>query len=127
MTGNRLRELIYTKLKTLDTQQSPIDVFYLLADEANMYPHIVFNLSRSAKYDFARDDITLDVDIYTKNDEVKAQDLADAVETMFNNLNDPQTYLLPTFFVERITSVQDADKSIRHKSVEITIQNYERS
>lgn len=121
MTGNKLRELIKGKLITLCD-----NVYYYLADEKKMYPHIVFNLSRSMKYDFARDDVTLDVDIYTK-DEVAAQNLADAVETMFNNLNDPQNQLLPTFFVERISSVADADKDIRHKSVEITIQNYERS
>lgn len=127
MTGNKLRELINTKLKTLSTQQSPVAVFYLLADENAMYPHIVFNLSRSASYDLARDDVTLDVDVYTKDDEVKAQDLADAVETMFRDLNDPQQTYLPTFYTERVTSVSEADKSIRHKSIEITIQNYERS
>ncbi len=121
MTGNKLRGLIQSKLKTICD-----NVYYYLADEHRMYPHIVFNLSRSMKYDFARDDVTLDVDIYTK-DEENAQDLADSVESMFNNLNDPQSTLLPTFFVERITSVADADKDIRHKSIEITIQNYERS
>jgi len=121
MTGNDLRELIQSKLLTVCD-----NVYYFLADEHRLYPHIVFNLSRSMKYDFARDDVTLDVDIFTK-DEGDAQDLADAVEKLFNNLNDPQTKLLPTFFVERITNVVDADKSIRHKSVEITVQNYERS
>jgi hypothetical protein len=121
MTGNDLRELIQGKLLTLCD-----NVYYFLADERRMYPHIVFNLSRSTKYDFARDDVTLDVDIFAKS-EADAQDLADAVETMFNNLNDPQSKLLPTFFVERITNVVDADKDIRHKSVEVTVQNYERS
>ena len=121
MTGNDLRELIQSKLLTVCD-----NVYYFLADDRRLYPHIVFNLSRSMKYDFARDDVTLDVDIFTKS-EADAQDLADDVEEMFNNLNDPQSTLLPTFFVERITSVADADKSIRHKSVEITVQNYERS
>ena len=96
MTGNDLRELIQSKLLTVCN-----NVYYFLADERRLYPHIVFNLARSMKYD--------------------------SVEKLFNNLNDPQTKLLPTFFVERITNVVDADKSIRHKSVEITVQNYERS
>lgn len=121
MTGNDLRELVQGKLLTLCN-----NVYYFLADEHRMYPHIVFNLSRSMKYDFARDDVTLDVDIFAKS-EVDAQDLADDVENMFNNMNDPQTDLLPTFFVESIKNVVDADKDIRHKSVEITVQNYERS
>jgi hypothetical protein len=121
MTGNEVRELVRGKLYTLCQY-----VYYVLADDDAMYPHIVFNLSRSAKYDLARDDITLDVDIFTK-DEKEAQDLADAVEKMFNNLNDPQNNFLPTFFTERITNVIESDKSIRHKSVEITVQNYERS
>lgn len=121
MTGNDLRELIHTKLSTLCT-----NVYYFLADENAMYPHIVFNLTRQSKYDFARDDVTLDVEIFDKSEE-NAQTLADSVEAMFNNLNDPQTGLLPTFFVERITQVAESNKDIRHKSIEITIQNYERS
>ena len=46
MTGNDLRELIYTKLSTLCT-----NVYYFLADENAMYPHIVFNLARQSKYE----------------------------------------------------------------------------
>lgn len=121
MTGNDLRELIKTKLSTLCN-----NVYYFLADENAMFPHLVFNLARQTKYDFARDDVTLDVEVFTKS-EAEAQNLADAIETMFNNLNDPQEELLPTFFVERITQVAESDKDIRHKSIEITIQNYERS
>lgn len=121
MTGNELRKLVQTKLETLCQ-----NVYYYLADEGAMFPHVVFNLARQNKYDFARDDVTLDVEIFTK-DEKDAQDLADEVETMFNNLNDPQQDLLPTFFVESIKQVPEADKNIRHKTVEITVQNYERS
>lgn len=121
MTGNDLRKLIETKLSTLCQK-----VYYFLADDDAMFPHIVFNLSRSTKLDGARDDVTLDVEIFTKS-EPDAQNLADAVETMFNVKNDPQETFLPTFFVERITQVPEPDKSIRHKSVEITVQNYERS
>lgn len=121
MTGNELRELVRAKLYTL-TQY----VYYFLADKDAMYPHIVFNLSRTSKYDAARDDVTLDVEIFTKS-ESEAQDLADAVEAMFNVVNDPQDTLLPTFFVESIRQVPESDKSIRHKTVEITVQNYERS
>ena len=120
MTGNELRELVKGKLDTLCQ-----NVFYYLADDGAMYPHIVFNLARSNKYDFARDDVTLDIDVFTK-DEVEAQSLADRIETMFNNLNDPQNAFLPTFFVERINQVAESDKSIRHKSIEISVQNYER-
>ena len=121
MTGNKLRKLVQSKLKTLCQ-----NVYYFLADEEGMFPHIVFNLSRSSKYDLARDDVTLDVDIFSKNED-EAQTLADAVELMFNALNDPQNQFLPTFFVETIKNVPESEKSIRHKTVEITVQNYERS
>ncbi len=121
MTGNDLRELIYSKLTTVCS-----NVYYFLADEGAMYPHIVFNLSRQSKYDFARDDVTLDIDVFTK-DEATAQTYADTIEAMFNNLNDPQTDFLPTFFTERITQVAESDKDIRHKTIEVVIQNYERS
>lgn len=121
MTGNELRELVKSKLETLCQ-----NVYYFLADEGGMYPHIVFNLARASKYDLARDDVTLDVDIFSKS-EPEAQTLADTVESMFNALNDPQNQFLPTFFVESIKNVPESDKSIRHKTVEITVQNYERS
>lgn len=121
MTGNELRELVKSKLSTICQ-----NVYYFLADDGAMYPHIVFNLSRSSKYDAARDDVTLDVEIYAKS-EVDAQNLADTVETMFNVVNDPQNVFLPTFFVESMKNVPESDKSIRHKTVEITVQNYERS
>ena len=123
MTGNELRKLVKGKLYTLCQY-----VYYYLADKDAMYPHIVLTLSRASNYDIARDDVTIDVEIYAKgaNAEAEAQDLADAVEAMFNALNDPQEQLLPTFFVESIKQVPESDKSIRHKTVEITAQNYER-
>ena len=121
MTGNEVRELVQGKLYTLCQY-----VYYIQADDAAMFPHLVFNLARSSSYDLARDDVTLDVEVFTK-DEKEAQDLADAIEAMFRDLNDPQDDFLPTFYTERIQNVIESDKSIRHKSVEITIQNYERS
>ena len=133
MTGNALRKLVQSKLTTMCTQlyqnetiPSPAHVFYRLADKDKMYPHVVFSISISRKYDFARDDVTIDVDIWEKDERI-LQIVTDAVESLFNNLNDPQNNFLPTFFVESIKEVENADKDIRHMVVEITAQNYERS
>jgi hypothetical protein len=99
-----------------------------------MYPHVVFKLNKTRKYDMARDDVTIDVDIWTKADgygtdvsEVEAFNIADTIEAAFNNRNSPQDTFLPTFFVENIQEIEDADKDITHIAVEITAQNYERS
>ena len=121
MTGNKLRKLVKSKL----LEVCP-NVYYRLADDKNMYPHITFIFGKTRKYDVARNDVTMDVDIWTKS-ESEAQDMADEVESMFNSLNDPQEEFLPTFFVEGIKEIEDADKSIKRVSVEVTIQNYERS
>lgn len=133
MTGNALRKLVQSKLTTLCSQlyqagtvQTLSKVYYRLADADKIYPHIVFSISLTRKYDFSRDDVTIDVDIWAK-DEKDLQNITDAVEALFNNINDPQNNFLPTFFVESIKEVENADKDIRHMVVEITAQNYERS
>ena len=91
-------------------------------------------LKKSRKYDIARDDVTIDVDVWTKANGdgtdisvATASNIADLIEIAFNNLNSPQETFLPTFFIENIQEVEDADKDITHIAVEITAQNYERS
>ncbi|MBQ9491122.1 MAG: DUF3168 domain-containing protein [Lachnospiraceae bacterium] len=129
MTSNGLRILVKSTLLSACQR-----VFYKKADKDAMYPHVVFELKKSRKYDTARDDVTIDVDIWTKADgcgtdvsEVEAFNIADAIEGAFNNRNSPQETFLPTFFVENIQEIEDADKDITHIAVEITAQNYERS
>ena len=129
MTSNGLRKLVKTTLLS-----ACASVYYKKADKDAMYPHVTFNLKKSRKYDIARDDVTIDVDVWTKANGdgtdisvVTAFNIADLIEIAFNNLNSPQETFLPTFFIENIQEVEDADKDITHIAVEITAQTYERS
>lgn len=129
MTSNGLRKLVKSTLLSACAR-----VYYKKADKGAMYPHTTFMLRKSRKYDAARDDVTIDVDVWTKasgdgtdTSVVEAFNIADAIEAAFNNLNTPQETFLPTFFIENIQEVEDADKDITHIAVEITAQNYERS
>ena len=118
---NALRELVRTQLLTvLD------NVFYEEADENAMYPHCVFSFNTVDLGDFARDDIILDIDLYTKGSSVVAlEEMADQVEALFNNANLPQSTILPTFFRMNRHPVPDTDKSIRRRNIKFQIQNYE--
>lgn len=120
MKTNELRKMLKERL----AQSCPTVYFKLAADDA-MYPHIVFSFPVTNKVDSARDDITVDVEIWAKN-EFDACYILDSVEESFNVKNLPQSDYLPTIFVEVMKDVEDPDKSIIHKHVELSVQNYER-
>ena len=52
--------------------------------------------------------------------------LADSVEDLFHTENLPQENVLPTFYKIDRKSVDDPDKSIKHRLVRFQIQNYVR-
>ena len=92
-----------------------------------MYPHIVWDLERIDLGDLSRDDLILDVDIWDRNTDAKNIDnLADAVEGLFNAQNLPQQTILPTFFRIDRKSVPDEDKKIKHRVLTFQVQNYVR-
>lgn len=117
-----LRKLIQTQLLTACS-----DVFYETAPADKMYPHIVWDLTRIDLGDLSRDDLILDVDIWDRNTDAKNIDnLADAVEALFNAQNLPQLTILPTFFRIDRKSVPDEDKKIKHRVLSFQVQNYVR-
>ena len=120
MSGNELRKLIKSRLLSVCDK-----VYYRIAEDKNLYPHITFEIRQIRKIDEPKDEATIDIEIWTKS-ESTANDMMDTVESIFNCRNDPQEDLLPTFFVEKITPVHDEDKSIVHKHVELSAQLYER-
>ncbi len=122
MRTNDLKELVQTKLKTITT-----NVFFEIANDDAMYPHIVFTFRTIDLDDLSRQDYILDVDIWTKGtNSTSIDDYADSVEDLLQAKNLPQKNVLPTFYkIDRKTLI-DEDKSIRHRLVRFQIQNYVR-
>lgn len=122
MKTNDLRELVQSKLKTICN-----DVYYEVAADDAMYPHIVFNFNSIDLNDLSRDDLMMEVDVWDKSKSaVAVENLADKVDELFRTQNLPRETILPTFFMESRRSVSDPDVLIRHRLLKIQIQNYGR-
>lgn len=94
------------------------------ADDAVM-PYKVYSLQRIGLGDPARDDNDLCVDLWGRDEDIKAvEEIADHLEDLFNTVNLPQDTILPTFFRDSRYPVEDADKSLVHLQLHFTIQNY---
>lgn len=126
---NEIRKLITSKLTNEEfvKRYGIKSVSYENADDDKMFPHIVFTLENINLGDLSRRDNILMIDVWDKSDSANlAEDIADEIEEMFWAQNMPQDLILPTFFLENRRTVKDEDKKIRHKQLEISIQNYER-
>ena len=122
MRTNDLATLVQTKLKTLTT-----DVYYEVASNKALYPHIVFDFDMIDLGDLSRQDYILIVDVWDKGQNTKAvDDLSDNVEKLLQAQNLPQTNILPTFYLMDRRRVLDEDKMIRHRQIRFQVQNYER-
>ena len=122
MRTNDLKYLVQSKLKTLTA-----NVYYEIANEKALYPHIVFNFRRIDLGDLWRQDYILEVDIWDKQDSsLRVDDLADSVENLLQAENLPQSNVLPTFYLIDRQDIPDENKEIKHRRVQFQIQNYER-
>ncbi len=122
MRTNDLKKLVQTKLKTLTT-----DVYYELASDQALYPHIVFSFDTVNLDDLSRQDYMLYVDVWDKGKNTKSvDDLCDKVESLLQAENLPQTHILPTFYLVDRKNIPDSDKLIRHRLIKFQVQNYER-
>lgn len=120
MRTNDLKELIESKLKTITT-----NVYFEIARDNALYPHIVYYLREIDLNDLSRQDYTLEIHIWTKGSSTEAIDnLSDAVEDLLQAKNLPQTHVLPTFYKRDRHTIDDPDKSIRHRRIRFQIQNY---
>lgn len=115
-----LRKLITNQLQTV-----PGGTYHRLAPDDAAFPYKVFTLDNSAFMD-ARDDIYLDVDIWDKSLDPKgAEDIADQVEALFNDVNLPAPPIYPTFFREARYPLDDPDKTLQHIQLRFLVQLYE--
>lgn len=126
MRTNSLRKLVKEMLSKVNAEHGNKEVFYELANDDKMYPHIVFSFDNINTGDLYRHDLSLIIDIYDKSDSAYlVESIADDVEDMFNAINLPQDTILPTFYLEARRPVPEEDKSIRHRQIEVIVQNYE--
>jgi len=119
---NDLKKLIQTKLKTLAT-----NVYYEIAADNALYPHVVFTFDSIDLGDLSREDYMLNVDVWDKGKSTTAiDDLCDSIENLLQAENLPQAHILPTFYLVDRRNVPDEDKAIKHRVIRFQIQNYER-
>lgn len=117
-----LRKVIAEILNTVEGT-----TYYWQSRDNAQYPFKVYTLQRVDLGDLARDDYDLCVDLYDRSADFKRADaLADAIESAFNNVNHPDVDVLPTFFRSSRYPVMDNDKEVQHIQLHFDIQNYER-
>lgn len=130
MKSNKLRKLIRDNLITLIEDYEELkNVFYRIADDKALYPHIVFSLDSSVMNsdDSNRQIYNLVVDVWDKGESFETvEDIADSVESLLNKENLPQVSILPTFWQTSRTQVYESDKAIKHIQLRFDVQNYER-
>ena len=124
--SNLLRAQIEGLLEDIKTQFSLSEVSYNHARDDKMYPHVTWEILSVNVSDFFRRDYTVDIDIYTYDDQPTALDIGDAVEDLLNALNDPTNDILPTYFLVTRQSVEDTDTHIKHEVIRVQVQLYER-
>ena len=119
---NDLKKLIQTKLKTLAT-----NVFFEIAEDNSLYPHVVFEFNMINLGDLSRQDYMLNIHVWDKGKSTTTVDeLCDKIEALLQGENLPQTRILPTFYLVDRNNVPDEDKQIRHRLIRFQIQNYVR-
>lgn len=125
---NELRKLVRTILgeSSFIDRHGIKEIYHEIASDDKMYPHIVFSFDDINTGDLYRHDLSLIIDIYDKSDSAYlVESIADDIEDMFNAENLPQDTILPTFYLEARRPVADEDKKIRHRQIEVIVQNYE--
>ena len=115
-----LRKLANEQLQTV-----PGGTYHRIAPKDASFPYKVFRLERATFTD-ARDDLYLEVDIWDKSlDPKRAEDMADEVEALFNDVNLPAPPIYPTFFRDARFILDDPDKTLQHIQLRFLVQLYE--
>ena len=94
-----------------------------MAEKGAIYPHKVFNIESIDTNNAPRHDFIITVDVWTKSANT-ADDIADAVNAVFDNANLPNSDILPTFYLQSCRPIEDEDESIERRQIKITCQNY---
>lgn len=118
---NALRKIIQTNINQIVTS------YYRKADKDKnkIFPHAVYDFENIDLGDINRDDLILVIDLWDHGeDTTQIEDLADAIETIFNAANMPDEEVLPTFYRISRKPIDDEDKMIMHRQLKFQVQNY---
>lgn len=120
---NEVRRVVESRLQEIKTRYNIAEISYRKANDDAMFPHVVFLFSNIVPLEHGRDDYTVDVHVFTRDDR-SAWEIGDAVADLFSFWNAPQSAVLPTFYEANVFQVEDTDHDIAHVVVRITAQNY---
>lgn len=125
---NELRLLVERTLQALKGNfgLAQNSITYRLASDKTMFPHIVYEISGMTPTDEGREDYTVDIDIWTK-DQVLSLEMVDFIVDLFSFRNDPRRNILPTFYLVSTGNLEDPDKTLCHSVVRFEVQNYRRA
>lgn len=115
---NALRKIIQSNIDKI------VPSYYRKGDK-KIFPRSVYDFENIDLGDINRDDLILVVDLWDYGeDTTQIEDLADAIETIFNAANMPDEEVLPTFYRISRKSIDDEDKMIMHRQLKFQVQNY---
>lgn len=116
---NALRKIIQSNIDSI------VKSYYRKAGKEKIFPHAVYDFENIDLGDINRDDLILVVDLWDHGeDTTQIEDLADAIETIFNAANMPDEEVLPTFYRISRKPIDDEDKMIMHRQLKFQVQNY---
>lgn len=121
---NDLRLVIQSRLNSIKTEYGLTEVSYRIAQNDQIFPHIVYDFTTITPTDMGREDFLLDVHIWAK-DQYAAFNILDACRDLFMFWNAPNENILPTFYEQSAGSIDDPDKSIVHLVLRLQVQVYE--
>lgn len=117
---NNIRKIIQSNISKI------AKCYYRTADSEESYPYAVYDFESIDLGDIHRDDLILIVDLWGKGkDTSKIEEMADAIEAMFNAANLPDEKVLPTFYRVSRKPIDDEDKTLIRRQLKFQIQNYE--
>lgn len=121
---NEVRRVVDARLNEIKTRYNIAEISYRKANDAAMFPHIVFLFTNIVPLEMGREDYTVDVHVWTKDDR-SAWEIGNAVADLFSYWNAPQETVLPTFYESNTFQVEDTDHDIAHVVVRIAAENYD--
>lgn len=115
-----LRKVVTGLLKTTGRE-----VFYENATNKAKFPYIVYEFDTVDFGNYGRDDIILTVNVWDRgSSSITVETIADNIEKVLNNTNNPTDKVLPTFYITTRRNRRDEDESIRRRELTFSIQNY---